>query len=311
MNHTTTSASNTGIAVALDGGARLGQFQPGALEYLDEMGVQVKYYSGTSIGSVVAALRANDYTPAHIAEILPRAMFNGRFDVTNPMNVVTNALDWRLIPNMLSFMFDPLAALMPGLDIEPIMQDLVKQYDLKPRMNLKTVAYDITPGSQGFVVFEMAGSPGSDDCVPGVRRVHISTQEELGKALAASCCLAVPGIIRPVMATIGGVQMHLVDAGYAHASPAVVITEPTIELRLLTVNSCERNHDFVVDLGSWLEQVFAPMSSFDAGRMVREGYQRARRALEEHILSGRIPSVLRRRHALEHAPQQHRYALAG
>lgn len=61
--------TNTKIGVALAGGGLQGFSHIGALKALEELGVQIDYISGTSTGSVVAALYAMGYSPNEIKKI--------------------------------------------------------------------------------------------------------------------------------------------------------------------------------------------------------------------------------------------------
>lgn len=57
------SKENEEIGVALAGGGLQGLSHIGALKALEELGVKIKYISGTSTGSIIASLYAMGYTP--------------------------------------------------------------------------------------------------------------------------------------------------------------------------------------------------------------------------------------------------------
>ncbi len=58
------------IGLALAGGGLQGFSHIGAIKALEELGVKVKYVSGTSTGSIVASLYAMGYTPQEIKDIM-------------------------------------------------------------------------------------------------------------------------------------------------------------------------------------------------------------------------------------------------
>lgn len=55
--------------VSLAGGGLQGFAHIGVLKALEELGIKIKYISGTSTGSAIAALYAMGYTPEEIKEI--------------------------------------------------------------------------------------------------------------------------------------------------------------------------------------------------------------------------------------------------
>ena len=57
------------VGLALAGGGLQGFSHIGALKALEELGIKVDYISGTSTGSIVAALYAIGYTPDEITQI--------------------------------------------------------------------------------------------------------------------------------------------------------------------------------------------------------------------------------------------------
>ena len=61
--------TNIKIGIALAGGGLQGFSHIGALKALEELGVKIDYISGTSTGSVAAALYAIGYSPIEIQKI--------------------------------------------------------------------------------------------------------------------------------------------------------------------------------------------------------------------------------------------------
>ena len=60
---------NTEFEISLAGGGLQGFAHIGALKALEELEVKIKYISGTSTGSAIAALYAMGYTPEEIKQI--------------------------------------------------------------------------------------------------------------------------------------------------------------------------------------------------------------------------------------------------
>ena len=60
---------NTEFGISLAGGGLQGFAHIGALKALEELGIQIKYISGTSTGSAIAALYAMGCTPEEIKQI--------------------------------------------------------------------------------------------------------------------------------------------------------------------------------------------------------------------------------------------------
>ena len=61
--------SLTEFGISLAGGGLQGFAHIGALKALEELGIQIKYISGTSTGSAIAALYAMGCTPEEIKQI--------------------------------------------------------------------------------------------------------------------------------------------------------------------------------------------------------------------------------------------------
>ena len=66
---------NMKIGIALSGGGTRGMVHAGALQALEEMGIQLDVISGTSAGSIVGAMYANGYSPEEIFDIASQKNF--------------------------------------------------------------------------------------------------------------------------------------------------------------------------------------------------------------------------------------------
>jgi NTE family protein len=74
------------VGVALSGGAALGLAHIGILKVLEEEGIPISYISGTSMGSIVAAMYAAGYTAAEMDSILTTVEWNALFSDRIPEN---------------------------------------------------------------------------------------------------------------------------------------------------------------------------------------------------------------------------------
>ncbi|MBQ5775864.1 MAG: patatin-like phospholipase family protein, partial [Bacteroidaceae bacterium] len=74
------------IGLALGGGGARGLAHNGVLRALEEMGIKPDVISGTSAGSIIAALYADGYTPQHIIRLFSELDVKELVDVTIPRN---------------------------------------------------------------------------------------------------------------------------------------------------------------------------------------------------------------------------------
>lgn len=247
-----------GISIVLGGGAMRGVSHLGLLDYLEVEHVNAIDYTGVSIGSLVAALYTNGYCTSEIRQVFAR-------ELTNPGLA---ALFSALVPPL----FAPLARLAGGvIDLLPLISELVQNYNLKTRSNLRMVAYDYRTMSP--VVFE-------------------NHNYDLATALAASC--AVPGIMRPLTYERDGRKYLLVDGGVYHPHPGVFCQGPCIVAKLmdsfvLNLVYPDREQDFVTSIGDPRCGFFTRLSPRRAKELHLFGYERARADLHGAIERGEIP----------------------
>ena len=74
------------IGLALGGGGARGFAHIGVLRALEEMGIKPDVISGTSAGSIIAALYADGYAPQHIIRLFSELDVKESVDVTIPRN---------------------------------------------------------------------------------------------------------------------------------------------------------------------------------------------------------------------------------
>jgi len=292
--------STTIEVVAGAGGAK----GPGLIcgfKALEDRGVAVGKITGISVGSLMAAFYANGFTADQLEEIFIREDLRRR-------------ISQRL--NSLRAWLNPVSRITGVINLKPEFERLVTRYNLKPRNNLRIVAYDIARRTP--VVFE-------------------GTQYDLATALAASC--AIPFIMRPVVYTPERSQTRfvsqiaaqsmarsaiLVDGGVHHMNPSCYCDGPAIVFTLGAVTrlpaELPKPVEAVFHLGELVaggllgvhskvdpEDINVPVGSPDVGgvtfsvsedkcrKMIRRGYRSAAAALDEAISEGRVPLLARLR----------------
>ncbi|HEY9732275.1 MAG TPA: patatin-like phospholipase family protein [Drouetiella sp.] len=151
--------------VVLGGGAYRGFSHCGLLQAIEELNVNTGIITGVSIGSLIATLYTNGFSPAQIEEIFATELT----EVPTPGLVRS-----LLIPAPIGRLFRVTTG--GGLvDLPALFSHLIEKYDLKPQPNLRIVAYNLFKREP--VVFE-------------------GTDYDLLTAVCASC--AVPFLMRPV-----------------------------------------------------------------------------------------------------------------
>lgn len=166
------------IELVLGGGGIKGFGHIGLLKALEERKVALSKITGVSIGSIIATLYTNGYTPEQINQI-----FISELESLEP-----DGLKEKLrLPSA--------RRLIKGgfVDLRDLFKKLVEKYKLKPQPNLRILAYDVVAGQP--VIFE-------------------GSAYNLSEAIAASC--AIPFIMRPVWH--GRHSQPNEDAGHAETA---------------------------------------------------------------------------------------------
>lgn len=276
-------------SVVLGGGARRGGYLLGLLRLIEEIGLEVPHFTGISIGSLTAALYTNGKTLAEIGEILTDGLFKySLYAWLNPKNWITSMRDdpadgsaawwnWMIALRPTS---DPLSVLSGGvMDIEPVIRGLVSRHCVQPKPNLRIIAFDLKRMKPVIFGGEFKGET--------EKAIFIGPDYDMAVALAASCCVAGPGLFRPVVCYIDGQKYRLVDGGYYHPHPGIFNEEPSIIAKLIDVPSfiaSDRDCDVHIDLGAAWESFFSKVTDEDLEHMCAQGYQRAREAFIAHGL---------------------------
>lgn len=149
------------IEVVLGGGGIKGFGHVGLLMALEELDVKTGIITGVSIGSLLATLYANGYSPEQVFEIFLKEVQYITPGKLLKALVLPAPFDGKLIGG--------------GFKLKDFFADMIEKYKLKPRPNLRIIAYNVI--KQQPVIFE-------------------GENYDLLTALSASC--AVPFVMRPV-----------------------------------------------------------------------------------------------------------------
>lgn len=268
------------IELVLGGGGIKGFGHIGVLQALEDRHVQVGRITGVSVGSLVAALYRNGFSPAQIQDVFLRRLPE-RFNPTLWLQSLTPV--------------DPIALIFGSVfNLLPSMRAYVRQQKLVPGDGLAVVAYDVVRRQPA--VFQ-----GSD--------------YDLAQALAASCAL--PGVFRPVQTSDR--RGLLVDGALYHRNPTEFCLGETVLVSRLGLASQMSSEPLnAIDTFYHLREMFVPfptqradvderkhilidletpdIAGLSFGRshrtllsMVDNGYRIAIAAIDEGIKAGRIP----------------------
>lgn len=150
--------------VVLGGGAYRGFSHCGLLQAIEELNIRTGVVTGVSIGSLIATLYTNGFSPQEIEEIFASELT----EIKTPSLVRS-----LLIPAPVGRLFGGTTG--GGLiDLPALFAHLIEKYDLRPQPNLRIVAYNLIKREP--VVFE-------------------GLDYDLLAAICASC--AVPLLMRP------------------------------------------------------------------------------------------------------------------
>lgn len=186
----TKNANLPGLEIILGASGAEAPAHAGFLQAIEDKKVPVKFITGVSGGSLVAALYANDYSPEQIKEILMSNEF--RYPKPYVLAQCLHLADpWNLYPY--------------AIDFRPWINDFVDTYKLKPQENLRIVATDAKTLKP--VVFE-------------------GTNYDLVTALSASTAASIGLNMKPVeqdgRKLIDGFYYHPIPASVAKEAPAII-----------------------------------------------------------------------------------------
>jgi Patatin-like phospholipase len=196
--------------VVLGGGGIKGFGLIGMLQALEERQVPVDYITGISIGSIVATLYVNGFSPEQVKDIIFEELHT-----VLPDQVADGKLSWKgSYRAVTSEILGPYVKLW---NLEKHLRNLVSKYDCKPHKNLRILASNLFNGRP--VVFE-------------------GTDYNLVGALAASC--AFPIVMKPIVLEKQSCELTrrfkrlqlqhslLIDGGIHHPNPGHFCKGPAI-----------------------------------------------------------------------------------
>ncbi len=269
------------IEVILGAGGIKGFGHIGVLKALEERNVAVGTITGVSVGSIIAALYTNGFTPDQLFELF--------------LDSIKRRMDPMLYTECLSFP-DPLAAAIGGcLNLYRPLQNMVAQHRLKANSRLRIVSCD-------FFTHEPVAFDGDG--------------YDLAKALAASCSL--PTVFTPQWHQDGLRPQLLVDGAVYHYNPTDFSKGTTIVSMFRPASEPACSWQLPVDLYFHARELYWPIAghrrhvdrerhvvieiglpsvaglNFGLSRecceaLVEDGYRTALAALDEGIAAGRIP----------------------
>lgn len=239
------------------GGGVRGFCHIGFLKGARQMGVAVNGCLGVSVGSLVAALHANEHNPEQIHQIFGERLRKSIIQAARNLDPEVSPTDllWAELGYQPQVVKDAFKALgSPGAELVtfdnnprardeiieftsiypnllPAMRDMVAELGLKARPGLRVLAFDLI--SRKPVIFD-------------------ETFEDLALALTASCAL--PGAFRPVPHPDG--KMLLVDGAWYHRNPGNFTKPGAIIVKLGMASALPQEVLTPIELLGHLKEVF-------------------------------------------------------
>lgn len=273
-------ASGKDSELVLGAGGIKGFGHIGLAMALIQLKVLIGIVTGVSVGSIIAAFLTNGYSPEQILAIF--------------RNSVRRRFDLSLLLRCLSYT-DPVTFMIGGMvDVRAAMEDLVRQYGLKPNANLRIISYDYF--RQQPVVFE-----GED--------------YDLAEALTASCAL--PTVLKPSWHQTADGPAVLVDGALYHYNPTDFCNGTAIVSAFRPATAWPAEPMLPIDFYFHMRELFFPIAGHRryvdrekhvlveiglpdvAGlnfglsdrkclEMVQDGYETGLRVISEDITRGRV-----------------------
>ncbi|HEY9683846.1 MAG TPA: patatin-like phospholipase family protein [Oculatellaceae cyanobacterium] len=207
-------SNQNSFEVVLGGGGIKGFGLIGLLQALEEREIPVHYMTGISIGSIVATLYVNGYSPEEVQEIIFKELHT-----VLPDPVTETKPIWK--GGYRTVYTEILGPYVKLWNLEKHLRNLVEKYHCKPQKNLRLVASNLFNGRP--VVFE-------------------GTDYNLVGALAASC--AFPLVMKPIVLEKQSCELTrrfkrlqlqhslLIDGGIHHPHPGHFCKGPAIIAKL-------------------------------------------------------------------------------
>lgn len=191
------------FGLALSGGATRGAAHIGAMKALEEAGLVPSWISGTSAGSMVAALYANGYSVDEMEDIA-LSLTKGIYD-TDYLGIISGILQWIIFKNT---NWD---GLMKGKKLEVLMKKWTDgKWMRDSKIPLAITAVDINSGKT--VIFVNNKRTLEDDN-------HTIYRDDVTMYEAVRASIAIPVIFKPIILR----GMRLVDGGVTDSVPTDVL----------------------------------------------------------------------------------------
>jgi hypothetical protein len=269
------------VEIVLGAGGIKGFGHIGLLKAIEEYGINIGKITGVSVGSLVAALYTNGFSPDDLLELF--------------LERLGHRLDPALLARALTIP-DPLSFLVGGcLDLRPAYEELVAKHGLAPNHRLRIVSYD---------------------CLGHHPVVFQGSNYKLSHALAASG--AVPGVFRPIwQAGDNGGWALLVDGALYHYNPTEFCRGRAIVGRFSQATELPTEWQLPLDLYFHFREMYLPLAgnrryvdpaahvvidiglpdvaglNFGISRrkclaLVQDGYEKACASLDQALEQGRL-----------------------
>lgn len=249
---------NAEIGLALAGGGLQGFSHIGVLKALEELGIKIKYISGTSTGSIAASLYAAGLTPEEIENVC-------KVEYKNILKLNKRKLA-KIALNYLRFNETKIEGLIDGIVIENLINNQVvlkNISDISEVKNKKLAIATVDTKSMKECIFISEDFKNKDKNVNYIRNINV------GKAVRAS--MAFPGIFT----TVNHENYNFIDGGTVDNLPTKVLKDMGAE-KVISVSFDLNNYKPSESLEGVILRALDIFSSKD----VRKGQEQADIAIE-------------------------------
>lgn len=193
------------IGISLAGGGLQGFSHIGALKAIEELGIKIGYISGTSTGSLIAALYALGYTPDEIEDIC-------KSEYKNILKIKKRTIV-KIIYNYIRYGETKKESLIDGKIVEDIINKQAKLKNIEniSEINAKKLAIVTVDTKKIKESIFLSDNITSDDKINYIDNINV------GKAVRAS--MAFPGIFN----TVNFEEYNFIDGGTVNNLPTEVL----------------------------------------------------------------------------------------
>lgn len=200
--------TNTKIGVALAGGGLQGFSHIGALKALEELGVKIDYISGTSTGSVAAALYAIGYSPNEIQNICEQSY--------KKLSTMKKGRLLTIGKNFLVHKETKVEGIIDGTIIQNFINKFAKEKNIDLITSIKNKKLAITTVDTKSMQECLFISKLPDQCKDSIKYI---TDINIGKAVQSS--MAFPGIFT----TVNYKDYNFIDGGTINNLPVGILKD--------------------------------------------------------------------------------------